>query len=168
MIKHQNKNIKKQQIPWATDKMVCYKDTTLMFWFSPTSNPCFDPESFFRVGPTLTTLFLNWWVDPNTTEIGPSSARQRTVSLACQRWPNIECWLGSFVIFRGSGTVWYGTLYFCVFSGGPGPPVPPLWIHACNLSPSQKCKQKYILEKKHNNITSITNKKNKEPWQYGN
>ena len=27
------------------------------------------------------------------------------VSLACRLWPNIECWLGSFAILRGSGRV---------------------------------------------------------------
>ena len=45
--------------------------------------------------------------DPNTTISGPSSARQWNAikwrSLACWWLPNIECWLGSFVIFSGSG-----------------------------------------------------------------
>ena len=39
-------------------------------------------------------------------------------------WPTIECWLGSFVIFRGSGSILLGTLYFVIFQGS-GPPVPP-------------------------------------------
>ena len=41
---------------------------------------CADPESFFRVGPTWTTvLFLvnEKREDPNTTISGPSPARQR-------------------------------------------------------------------------------------------
>ena len=42
--------------------------------------------------------------DPNTTITGPW-------------WPNIECWLDSFVIFRGSGPVSLGNpifLWFCI------------------------------------------------------
>ena len=52
------------------------------------------------------------------------------VSLACRWWPYIEWWLGSFVIFRGSGPVLLRKPIFCDFSGGggggSGPPVPPL------------------------------------------
>ena len=40
--------------------------------------PCWDPESFVRRGPTLTTFFLvEEREDPNTTIIRPSSARER-------------------------------------------------------------------------------------------
>ena len=40
--------------------------------------------------------------DPNPNKSGPISAYQPVngVSLAGRRWPNIECWLGSFVIFQ--------------------------------------------------------------------
>ena len=39
----------------------------------------------------------------------------------------IEYWLGSFVIFRGSGSILLGNpIFLCFFQGG-GPPVPPLW-----------------------------------------
>ena len=59
---------------------------------------CADPESFIRGGPTL-TFFVCYLVDegredPNITIRWPAS-----------EWPNIECWLGSFVLFRGSGPV---------------------------------------------------------------
>ena len=37
--------------------------------------------------------------------IGPPTKRHLNgVSLACQWWHNIECWLGSFVIFQGIRT----------------------------------------------------------------
>ena len=69
------------------------------------NSPSADPESFVKGGPTLTT-FWGFLVeegrkDQNTTISGPSS-----VSLACRYWPNIECLLGTFVFFRGSGPVW--------------------------------------------------------------
>ena len=57
------------------------------------------------------------------------------VSLACQWWPNVECWLGSFENFRGSGPVLLrNSIFFVIFTGmwgggGSGPPV-PLWIRA--------------------------------------
>ena len=38
------------------------------------------------------------------------------VLLACRLWPNIECWLGSFAILRGSGPVLLKT--FCDFPVG--------------------------------------------------
>ena len=82
--------------------------------------------------------------DPNITINWPSSARQRNailmfrycrnkvhyngVSLAGRRWPNIECWLGSFVIFQvGSEPVLLRKpMFFVIFQGGgSGPPAPP-------------------------------------------
>ena len=45
----------------------------------------------------------------------------------------VECWLGSFVIFRGSESILLGNPIFCDFSGGYGPPV-PLWIHPWHAS----------------------------------
>ena len=53
------------------------------------------------------------------------------VSLACRWWPNIQCWLGSFVIFRGSGPILLeNAIFLCFFSGGSGHPVPPtpIWM----------------------------------------
>ena len=53
--------------------------------------------------------------DPNTTISGPSLARHRSaifgISLACWWWPNIECWLESFVI---SGDLdQYSVIFLC-------------------------------------------------------
>ena len=40
------------------------------------ADPCADPESFVRGGPTLTAFFYEKKEDQNTTKIGPSSARR--------------------------------------------------------------------------------------------
>ena len=57
-----------------------------------------------------------------------SEAPSNGVSLACRWWPNVECWLGSFENFRGSGSVLLRKSTFVWFSrgGGSGPPVPHL------------------------------------------
>ena len=49
------------------------------------------------------------------------------------KWLNIDCWLGSFMFVRGSGTVRNVALYFCDFSGGPDPPPPPVPV-TCMLA----------------------------------
>ena len=51
--------------------------------------PCADPESFVRGGPTLTTFFFNlmgWREDRNATTSGPSSARHRNANEMTFRW----------------------------------------------------------------------------------
>ena len=71
-------------------------------------------------------FFLSWWGDrdPNVTINGPSSAcQQNGVSLAGRWWPNIGCWLGSFVIFRRSGPVLLRNTIFLWFFRGSQPPV---------------------------------------------
>ena len=91
---------------------------------------------------TLTTFFFFSFFkrreDPNITKIGPSSAPQRNavyraivgppakrhlngVWLGCRWWPNVECWLGSFENFRGSGPVLLRYSLFLWFSGPPDP-----------------------------------------------
>ena len=56
------------------------------------------------------------------------------VSLACRWWPNVECWLGNFENFRGSGPVLLllrNSIFLWFFRGGGGPdPLSPLWICA--------------------------------------
>ena len=66
--------------------------------------------------------------DPYNTKRLPSSTCQRSaIYMACRWWPYNECWLGSFVIFRGSGPVLLKeTLYFCNFPGGLRTPLPLL------------------------------------------
>ena len=50
------------------------------------------------------------------------------VSLACRWWPNVECWLGRFENFRGSGPVLLrNSIFLWYFRWGvPAPPPPPL------------------------------------------
>ena len=58
--------------------------------------------------------------DPNSAKRGPSSRHLNGVWLAGRRWPNIVCWLGSFVIFQGIWTSIAKNSYFCDFSGEGG------------------------------------------------
>ena len=62
--------------------------------------------------------------------IGPTSDAIKCCCCCCWWWwwwwPNIECWLCSFVIFKGIRTSIAKIPYFCDFSGGSGPPVPPV------------------------------------------
>ena len=80
-----------------------------------------DPESFVRGGPNLIILFFFLLLflveegieDQSITINGPSSARQQ--------WPDIECWLGSFVNFQGIQTSTAKKTYIFVnFQGGGG------------------------------------------------
>ena len=65
--------------------------------------------------------------DPNTTKSGPSLARQRNaISLAGQSWPNIECWLGSFVVLQEiRASIAKKNYIFVIFQGGGPDPLPP-------------------------------------------
>ena len=70
--------------------------------------------------------------DRDNIKSRPSSAHQRNAIQIVFRWPNIECRLGSFVIFHGIQTSIDNQPYsFVIFQGGRGsrPPV-PLWICA--------------------------------------
>ena len=65
--------------------------------------------------------------DPNTSISGPSLASQgKAIKVVCRWWPNIESWLGSYVVFQGSEPV---LLRNSIFSkgggegGGAGPPL---------------------------------------------
>ena len=79
--------------------------------------------------------------DPKTIINGPSSTRQRNAingdSPGCRLWPNIDCWLGSFTILRGSRPVLLNKPYiFVIFQGGGGGVrttcSPLLSIHICS------------------------------------
>ena len=70
-----------------------------MFWPEKKGKRHARIQKVFKGGPTLTRFYL---VDerrenPNATMSGPSSALNG-VSLAGRWWPNIECWLCSFVV----------------------------------------------------------------------
>ena len=115
------------------------------FNFLLLQNSCADPESFVRGGPTLTPFFFGWWGKGGSkyyykrANNGPSAKRHiNGVSLACRWWPNIECWLCSFVIFRGSRPVLLRNPKFLrFFRGGVGTPcLPPLDPHM-NLKASE-------------------------------
>ena len=72
--------------------------------------------------------------------IGPPARRiLNGVLLADRWWPNIECWLGSFGIFIGSGPILLeNPVFFVIFRGGGGgggpDPLSPLWIRSCIAS----------------------------------
>ena len=60
--------------------------------------------------------------------MGPPAKRHLNgASLACLIWPNIEYWLGSFALLRGSRPVLLKKT-ICDFPGGVWTPS-PLWIH---------------------------------------
>ena len=86
---------------------------------------CENPENFVRGCPTLTAFFYFFflddegWVDPSST-----ISHLNGISLVGRWWPNIECWLGSFVIFRGSGPVLLRNHIFLWFFMGSGPLCP--------------------------------------------
>ena len=76
--------------------------------------------------------------------IGPLAKRHLNgVSLACRCVPNIECWLGSVVIFRGSGPVLLRNPTFLWFLRGGGPDaLPPSGsVHAVRVSNSSDSDQ---------------------------
>ena len=64
--------------------------------------------------------------DQNTTISGLSSTRQRnTISMACRWWPNIKCWLSSFLIFKRIRTSIHKKPYSFVIFQGVRIPCPP-------------------------------------------
>ena len=102
---------------------------------------CANQGSFVRGGSTLTTFFFLfvWSMSEGGSKyhltraiLGPLAKRHiNGVSRAWRRWPNIECWLGSFVIFQGIWTSIAKKPYiFVIFHGGgvrtPWPPPPHL------------------------------------------
>ena len=77
------------------------------------------------------------WVKPPDSqprETTPGQARIQKVSLAGRWWPNIECWLGSFVIFQGVRTSIAKKPYiFVIFQGGQDPLSPHLDLHMLGI-----------------------------------
>ena len=78
--------------------------------------------------------YFSWWGEEGSkchhkrAIICPPLKRHLNgVSLACRCWSNIECWLGSFVIFQGiPASFAKKSNIFVIFYGGSGHPVPPL------------------------------------------
>ena len=153
---------------------------------------CADSESFVRGVQLLKNVFFfflfcfSWCREEGSkchnkrVIIGPPF---NGVSLECQWWPNFECWLGSFVIFRGSGPVllenssgaiglsavlnwvfsWSYSLIISIvlwfFSGVPDPcPLPILlWIRKCadQTTQSDLCKCFFTFWTNTNSILSV-------------
>ena len=61
--------------------------TVHKFWQTMIRVSCANPESFVRGGPTLTSILVDERI-------------QIALKAGHQSWPNIECWLGSFVFFQ--------------------------------------------------------------------
>ena len=100
-----------------------YLDVIYSMWISSE-----DPENFVRGGPTLTTVFLveEGREYPNTTISWSLSDRHRNAIEMAIRWPYIECWLGSFLIFQGILTSIAKKSYSSVnFRGEDPDPLPP-------------------------------------------
>ena len=103
---------------------------------------CGCPQNFSEwVQLCLRYFFLSWWGEGGSKYhyeqaiMGPLAKRLLNgVSLACRWWPNVECWLGSFMIFQGIQTSIAKKPYiFVIFQGvgGTDPLSPLLWICAC-------------------------------------
>ena len=97
---------------------------------------CVDPESFARGDPTFFFSFFFSLMREEESKyhyswsiIGPPARRHLNgVSLVGRWWPNIEWWIGSLVILRGSGPVLLRNPIFLSFSRGVRIPCPLLWI----------------------------------------
>ena len=116
---------------------------------------CADLGSFARGDPTLKFFccFFSWW-----GEGGSKYHYKRAiiglplngVLLAlCWWWPNIDCWLDSFVIFQ---VIWTSIAkqrdIFVIFQGGPDP-LSLFWI--CPCAPPERLKAKvHIFIRKNN------------------
>ena len=96
-------------------------EKTLMYIFSKKQffevQPCADPESYARGGPTLTDFFSvdEGRGDQHTNIGGPSSVHNG---------PTLYAGLVALLFLRRSGPVLLRNLKFCDFSGGGGVPDP--------------------------------------------
>ena len=118
-----------------------------MSWYLWHMRKTFNPHmhgsrKFSQRGSTFDSiLVVELREDPNTTILKrtiispPAKSHINGVSLAYRRWPKIESWLGSFVIFQGIRTSIAKKPYiFVIFHGRSGPlppPPPPLWTRTC-------------------------------------
>ena len=98
-------------------------------------------RKFCQRGSNFDNVFLSWWGERGSkyhhkqTIIGPPAKRHLNgVSLACPWWPNIECWLGSLVIFQGIRTSIARKPYFVIIQSGFRPLPPSESVHDCHKS----------------------------------
>ena len=93
--------------------------------------PCADPKSFVRGCPTLIIFFSVERGSKNhqkQTIIGLPAKHETPLKWCFAGGPimaHIECWLRSFVIFRGSGPVLGKPTNLRFFRGGSSPNSPP-------------------------------------------
>ena len=82
---------------------------------------------FYQRGPTLFLVERERVDDPNNTMGSPAKLPFKGVTLAGRWWPNIGCWLGSFMILIRT-SVAKEPYSFVFFQEGSGPPAacPPL------------------------------------------
>ena len=103
---------------------------SLRCWSTQMNAGMYGSRQFCQRGSNFENVFL---VDEGSKYhfkraiIGPPAKRHlNCVSLACRCWPNIECWLGSFVIFQGIRTsIAKKPHIFVIFQRGSRPPGPP-------------------------------------------
>ena len=107
---------------------------------------CTDPESFVRGGQLWQVFFYFFYLlllirgegiqKPYLYKLAiiipPVKRHLNGDALAYRWWSNIECWLGSFVIFQGIQTSIIKKPFTSVIFQGGGwsrPPAPPLGPH---------------------------------------
>ena len=94
-------------------------------------------RKFCQMGSKFDNVFFSFFVDEGVEDpkvhykwaiIGPLAKRNLDgVSLAGRWWPNIDCWLASFVIFQRIRTsIAIKPDIFVIFQGGSKPLSPPL------------------------------------------
>ena len=102
---------------------VYYKGTTLTYFYTRQNCHCTDMHRSRKFCQRFFSLV--WWGEEGSKYhykwaiIGlPTKHHSNGVSLAGRWWPNIECWIGSFVILRGSRPVFLRNQIFLEFSRG--------------------------------------------------
>ena len=121
------------------------KSTAIVFlchwWFScwcKVMYPCADPKVFSESVQLWLCFFffLSWWGEKGSKYLykwaiidQPVKRHLNGISLAGQWWPNIECWLGSFVVLQEiRSSIGKKPYIFLIFQGGVWTPFLPLWI----------------------------------------
>ena len=86
-------------------------------------NACADQESFVTEVTPQKVFF--WLMRGRRIQIPLKAGHHRPVRETPFKWPNFECWLGSFLIFQGICTVKEPYVFVAV-GEGPDPPFPSL------------------------------------------
>ena len=130
--------------PWAklfknvfkVDAKYCNTGTTYLFGVH---GPI---QTALSEGVQIWQVFFSWWGERGSKYhfkwaiiSPPAKCHLNGVSLAYRCWPNIKCWLRTFMIFWGIRTSIARKPYiFVIFQGGPDT-LYPLWTRAwCGYS----------------------------------